>query len=207
MRYDQFLAECVEFLMRNPGEIIVVQIRYDGVSNSCAHPNDNDLQQFLNQAIDHANGQLKAGSLGDMKTMKIDELRSEKKRLIVFEGANQNNVYSDEGNKTLSGDEIIAQYEKMSAKDQEGKDFTNLQCQATATNIWQVWLSAASITASNSWLLSTKARCDHKTMPWIKDNALNRLTGDQMIAIMDDFVDGGMCELARELSIKRLQYP
>lgn len=204
MAYEQFLADCVEFLIHNPGEIIVCQLRWDGVPPQCARPSKQDLGNYLSQALKSANGAIQVGTLDDMNKLTIEQLRTQHKRLIIFQDVNSFSTYTDQGNATLTGDSIIAEFQKLSADNQKAHAFTNLQCQATATNIKQIFLSALSANASNSWLLCTKAICDNKTMPWIRANALARLTAEQLIVIMDDFVDGGMCDLARDLSIQRL---
>jgi hypothetical protein len=86
--------------------------------------------------------------------------------------------------------------------------FTNIQCQATASNIpGVVAYSALTANVSNSCLLCTKAVCDNKTMPWIRSNALNKLQAQQLIVMMDDFFDGAICDLARDLSAQRLANP
>lgn len=206
MRYDEFLAGVVDFLNKNSGEIVVIQNRWDGVPKECGHPTDEELTQQLNQALSLANGGIKAGSLDDMNRLSIDELRTNQKRLIVLQNVDSYSTYDDKANATLNGNTIIDQFNKASTDLQRGKAFTNLQCQATASNLKNVVLfSSLTANTSNSCLLATKAICDNKTMPWIRANALSKLTEDQCIVIMDDFVDGGMCDLARDLSVQRLQ--
>jgi hypothetical protein len=153
------------------------------VPKECKHPTDQDLQTYIDRALQPAFGGLVAGDVNDMLNRSIDELRVAKKRLIMLKEVDSFSTYTDKGNATL----------------------TNLQCQATASNIPNV-VAYSSLTAnvSNSCLLATKAICDNKTMPWIQKNALKRLGNGQLITIMDDFVDGGMCDLARDLTIARL---
>jgi hypothetical protein len=205
MGYDEFLAGVVDFLLKNPGEIIVVQLRWDGVPKECAQPTPQELSQYLNQALGGAGGAIKAGTLDDMTQLSIEALRTQQKRLILLQDVNSYSTYSDQGNATLTGDSIIAEFQQLAANNQNGKAFTNIQCQATATNLKDVVVySALTANTSNSCLLCTKSVCDNKTMPWIRDNALGKLTAEQLIVIMDDFVDGGMCDLARGLSVQRL---
>jgi hypothetical protein len=175
------------------------------VPDDCARPTDQDLQNYLNQALQPSFGGLVAGDVNDMLNRSIDELRVAKKRLIMLKNQDSFSTYTDKGNATLNGDSIIAEFESITPANQAGKAFTNLQCQATATNIPNV-VAHSSLTAnvSNSCLLATKAICDNKTMPWIQKNALKKLVGGQLVTIMDDFVDGGMCDLARDLTIARL---
>jgi len=140
-----------------------------------------------------------------MRSSSIDGLRVAKKRLIMLKDVDSFSTYDDKANATLNGDTIIAQFERMTAANQQGKTFTNLQCQATATNIPRV-VAFSSLTAnvSNSCLLATKAICDNRTMPWIQKNALAKLGSSNLIVVMDDFVDGGMCDVARDLTMTRL---
>ncbi|ETI25376.1 hypothetical protein G647_02149 [Cladophialophora carrionii CBS 160.54] len=209
MGYNDFLDDCVAFLVRNPGEIVVVHLRWDGVPAECARPTPDDLNRHLSEALKAAQGgALQIGHLQEMTSQTIDELRRTQRRLLVIQNVDNYNIYSDQANATLNGDSIIAQFNNISTAQQDGKAFTNIQCQATATNLGlKIWFSAIAATASNSWLLATKAICDSKTMPWVKDKALEKLPQDQLLVLMDDFVDGGMCDVALDLSMQRLKKP
>lgn len=70
-----------------------------------------------------------------MRNLTIEQLRDQRKRLIVFKDSDSFSTYTDAGNATLNGDSIIAEFNNISAQSQAGKPFTNLQCQATATNV------------------------------------------------------------------------
>jgi hypothetical protein len=192
MAYDEFLAGVLQFLTLNSGEIIVVQLRWDGVPKECAIPDAQELSQYLNRALSRVSGAISVGNLNNMNESSIDSLRSQNKRLILMENVDSYSTYSDQGNATLTGDSIIAEFETLASANQIGKAFTNIQCQATASNLPKVVLySSLTANTSNSCLLYTKAVCDNKTMPWIRSNALARLTAEQLIVIMDDFVDSG----------------
>ena len=205
MPYEDFLNDCVKFLVHNPGEILVVHLRWDGVPSECARPTADDLSRAMTSALKDTQGGLQTGTLQDMTTCTIDKLRTQRKRLLLLQNVDNYSIYSDQGNATLTGESIITQFNNMSPAQQDGKAFTNIQCQATATNLGvKIWFSALAATASNSWLLATKAICDSKTMPWVRGNALQKLTRDQLIVVMDDFVDGGLCDVARDLSLQRL---
>ena len=108
-------------------------------------------------------------------------------------------------NATLNGDSIIAAYEKLEPEQQKGHALTNLQCQATASEITDVLVySVTSPKASTSCLMSTKAICDTKTLPWIRENTLGRLQAEELVVMMNDFIDGATVDVAVELSKKRL---
>jgi hypothetical protein len=206
MRYDQFLAGVIEFLIKNPGEIVVVQLRFDSIPKECAPATPQEQSEYLSKALAGAVGAIQVGSLNDMNQLSVDALRSQHKRLIMLESVDAYSTYTDKGNATLTGDSIIAEFEQLSTNIQSGKAFTNIQCQATASELPKVVLySSLTANTSNSCLLCTKAVCDSKTLPWVKINALARLTAEQLIVIMDDFVDGGMCDLGKDLSVQRFQ--
>jgi hypothetical protein len=157
MQYDEFLHDVVQFLVAHPTEIVVVQNRWDGVPPECAHPSDQDLSNYLNTALEGSNGAVVAGSEDDMRNLTIEQLRDQRKRLIIFKDSDSFSTYTDAGNATLNGDSIIAEFNNISAQSQAGKPFTNLQCQATATNVVEaVVYSVLAANASSSCLLATK---------------------------------------------------
>jgi hypothetical protein len=206
MGYDEFLTGCFQYLVNHPGEIIVTQLRWDGVPSDCARPTAQALQDCLTKVQQATGGLVKIGSLEEMLHSSIDDLRVQQKRFILLQNADSYSTYNDQGNATLTGDSIIAEFNGLTASSQSGKAFTNLQCQATATNLRNVVVfSSLTANVSNSCLLCTKAVCDNKTMPWIKSNALSKLPADQNIVIMDDFFDAAISDLARDLSSQRLQ--
>jgi len=207
MAYEVFLRDIVDFLVAHPQEIVVVQLRWDGVPGDCAHPTDEELAQYLHKAIDDSHGALEAGSLDDMRNLTIDQLREQRKRLLIGGNWDSFSTYTDEGNATISGDTILAQFESLGCSPETcaGKPFVNLQCQATATNIPEVVAtSVLSANESNSCLLATKPICDFKTLPWVKTNG-GRLQGNQLHVMMNDFVDGATADICVDWSRKRLE--
>lgn len=204
MLYEQFLHDAADFLLAHPNEIIVVQLRWDGVPGDCTHPSDQELSDYLNAALGASGGRLAAGSRDDMQQLTIEQLREQHKRLILFTNSDSYSTYTDDGNATLDGNSIIAEFEKLSPQLQAGKPFTNLQCQATATNVEEaVVYSVLAANADSSCLLATKPICDSKTLPWIVANG-GRLDGGQLVVIMNDFFDGATADVAVGLSQRRL---
>ncbi|CZR67133.1 uncharacterized protein PAC_17032 [Phialocephala subalpina] len=204
MAYERFLADTVSFLLAHPDEIVVVQLRWDGVPAECAHPSDQDLANYMNNALAASNGGLVQGSIDDMLHLTISQLREQHKRLILFNPVDSFSTYTDAGNATLNGDSIIAEFNQLSPQVQAGKPFTNLQCQATASNIRDaVVYSVLAANASSSCLLATKPICDAKTLPWIVQNA-GRLDGNQLVVAMNDFFDGATADVCIDWSRKRL---
>lgn len=204
MPYAQFLHDTVAFLVAHPDEIVVVQLRWDGVPADCAHPTDQELSNYLNTALSTSNGAVAAGSLDDMQRLTIAQLREQRKRLILFGPVDSYSTYTDAGNATLDGRSIVAEFEKVNPNVQAGHPFTNLQCQATATNITDVVVySVLAANADSSCLLATKPTCDEQTLPWIMANA-GRLDGGQLVVVMNDFFDGATADVAIEWSRRRL---
>jgi hypothetical protein len=206
MPYAQFLHDVVQFLTAYPDEIVVTQLRWDGVPAECARPSDEDLADYLNTALAASNGSLVAGSLNDILTLSISALRTQNKRLILFSNADSFSTYTDAGNATLVPAPLVAEFENLASNPAlaNGKPFTNLQCQATATNIRDVVIySVLAANASSSCLLATKGVCDDGTLPWIVGNG-QRLKGDQLVVVMNDFFDGATADVGVEWSRKRL---
>ncbi|RDW71674.1 hypothetical protein BP5796_07708 [Coleophoma crateriformis] len=204
MPYEEFLHDVVTFLVAHPDEIVVVQLRWDGVPGDCAHPSDQDLAQYLERALGSSDGAVTAGSVDDMKCLTIDQLREQRKRLILFMPTDSFSTYTDAASATLTGDTILAEFERIQPDVQAGKAFTNLQCQATATNIPEtVAYSVLAANASSSCLMATKPICDSKTLPWIMANA-GRLADGQLVVAMNDFFDGATADIAIQWSRNRL---
>ena len=205
MPYAQFLHNCVQFLIEHPDEIIVTQLRWDGVPTECARSSDEDLTNYINAALELSNGSIMAGGLNDMLTLTISALRSQKKRLLLFSNADSFSTYTDAGKATLIPGPLILEFDNLASnpKEAQGRASTNLQCQATATNIKDVVVySVLAANADNSCMLATKAVCDIQTLPWIVGNG-HRLEENQMV-IMNDFFDGATADVGIEWSRKRL---
>jgi hypothetical protein len=206
MPYAEFLHDVVQFLIAHPDEIVVTQLRWDGVPAECARPSDQDLSNYLNTALAASNGSIVAGSLNDMLTLSISKLRTQHKRLILFSNADSFSTYTDPGNATLVPGPLIAEFDALAANPSQaaGRPFTNLQCQATATNIRDVVVySVLAANADSSCLLATKGVCDGGTLPWIMGNG-GRLEQGELVVIMNDFFDGGTADVGVEWSRKRL---
>lgn len=207
MDYGAFLQGVVAFLLSHPNEIVVVQLRWDGVPAECARPSDEEQRQYLDEALRGANGQIVIGSLEDMHRSTIGQLRRDKKRLIVMVQVDSLSTYTDEGNATLTGDSIVAAFPRMlTPENQRGKAFINIQCQATATNIpGAVVMSVLEAGTTTSCILAAKAISDSKTLPWCRDNVLQTCGTDLMVALMNDFLDGATADVAVQLSRQRLE--
>lgn len=110
--------------------------------------------------------------------------------------------------RTLTVDPILERFESMNTEGQDGTDLTILQCQATSQSIKEVLVySVLASNADTSCLTSTKAALDMKTLPWIKENALDRLKAEKTIVLMNDFMDGATTDTMLDLNRRRLAMP
>ncbi|OAA57400.1 phospholipase c [Niveomyces insectorum RCEF 264] len=206
MAYERFLDDIVRFLAAHPDEIVVVQLRWDGVPDACKRPLEQDLHANVDAALAKIGHAVAVGTLDDLKGASIAQLRSDRKRLLVLVNVDALSTYTDEGNATLTGDSLVAGFGAALAPQKvDGKAFVNIQCQATATNLpGAVVVSVLEANASTSCLLATKALCDAKTLPWVRDNALSACGDKELVVVMNDFFDGATADVAIELSRRRL---
>ena len=209
MDYGVFLRGVVSFLVAHPNEIIVVQLRWDGVPAECARPSDQEQREYLDEALRSAanGGQIVIGNRDDMQRSTIGQLRRDRKRLIVTVEVDSLSTYTDEGNATINGDSLVANFPRMlTPENQRGKAFINIQCQATATNIPKaVVYSVIEASTTTSCILATKGICDSKTLPWCRDNVLHTCGTELMVVLMNDFLDGATADVAVNLSRQRLE--
>ncbi|OCK75155.1 phospholipase c [Lepidopterella palustris CBS 459.81] len=208
MPYAQFLHDIVQFLAAHPTEIVVAQLRWDGVPADCPRPSDQELQDELNNAIGSVQGDraIQVGNVDDMRNCTISQLRNDRKRFILLREIDQVSNYDDKANATLDGNTIVTALSNLSKNPQGGHVLTLLQCQATATNIPDVIAySVLSSDASTSCLLATKPICDAKTLPLMRgDVGRGLINEDNLVAVMNDFFEGGTADVAIGLTKERL---
>lgn len=207
MAYDAFLKGVVSFLRAHPSEIVVVQLRWDGVPDVCKKPSGEEKKKYLDEALREAHGEIVPGNLHDMKHLSIGQLRRDKKRLIMLDSVDSLSTYTDEGNATLNGDSILKALPRvLTPQAQKGKAFVNIQCQATASNIVKaVVYSILESSVTTSCLLATKGLCDSKILPWCRENVVKQCNLDQLVVMMNDFIDGATADVAVDLSRQRLK--
>lgn len=199
---DTFLAETVQFLLTNPTEIVVVQIRHDGIDSSCTVATTDEVNTYVANALKSA-APLTHGTFQDMSSSYAD-LLSQGKRLIVLQDAEQYSSYSDGPYATLDGHsiaDVFPQFLKDAAKGESGTQIAVWQCQATPTNIKPVAVyTAVAANGATSALLATKPSCDAITLPWLRDNVFPAMPATTLQAIMNDFFDGRTADVAIKLS-------
>jgi len=202
MLFEKFLEEIFTFLDTHPTEIVVLRVTWDGITSGCNKPSYQDVTDLIDAAI--AGRTFKKGN-EDQLPQPVKDLRANGQRfLFFFNNTSKYDSYDDESYATLSPDSIVRKFGTMDANGQNGAHYTVLQCQATATNIQNVLsYSIVSSNASTSCLLETKARCTKDTVLWAKDHALEKLTAEKNIVLMNDFLDGATVDVAIDLSKRR----
>jgi len=63
--------------------------------------------------------------------------------------------------------------------------------------------SVLAANASSSCLLATKPICDVKTLPWVMREG-GRLDQEQLVVVMNDFLEGATADVCVEWSRRRL---
>ena len=205
MPYRQFLADIMQFLTDHPDEVVVVQNRWDGVPGDCPRPNDDELRDVLNGVLKDKD--IQVGDQNDMMQRSVQELRNDKKRLIVLKDVNQVSNYDDDANATLNGDSMVVKLQSMSENPPSGHPITLLQCQATATNIRDVIIaSVLDSDVSTSPILATKPVCDNKILPLLRGECGKCLTKEEsVVVLLNDFFDGATADVAIGLCRHRLE--
>lgn len=206
MAYESFLNEIVAFLTAHPTEIIVVQLRWDGVPAECARPSDQEQAEYLSAALNPTNNSLLTGNLDDLRNKSIAQLRKDKQRLIMLVNVDSLSTYTDEGNATMNGDTIVNSFPTILTQGNVGgRNFVNVQCQATAANIPKaIVYSVLEAGTTTSCILATKGVCDSKTLPWCRENVVRNCGVEPLVVIMNDFIDGATADVAVQLSRVRL---
>ncbi|KAG0301974.1 hypothetical protein BGZ98_007890 [Dissophora globulifera] len=206
LAFDEFLAQQVAFLDKHPTEFVVLHIRWDNIVSDCQRPTEQEIDDMLTEACAQAVNQPLAWGGRECFTEPIDALRKNGQRLICVIQAEKYDSWTAEAYATLSAEPILERFESMNTEGQEDTDLTILQCQATSQSIKEVLVySVLSAHSATSCLTSTKAQLDTQTLPWIRQNALERLQAEKTIVIMNDFIDGATTDTSIMLSKTRLE--
>jgi hypothetical protein len=204
LAFEEFLEQQVQFLDENPTEIVTIHIRYDNIVKECVKPTNQEVADMLTEACGKSRTHLTWGAK-ECFNQPIDTLRQNGQRLICVIEAEKYDSWTAKAYATLQPKPILDQFESMNTAGQQSTDLTVLQCQATSQSIKEVLVySVISADAATSCLTSTKAWLDMHTLPWIRQNALDRLQAEKTIVIMNDFIDGATTDTSIELSKRRL---
>jgi len=204
LAFEEFLDQQMQFLDTHPTEIVTIHIRWDNIVSECSKPTVPEIHAYLTTACGKASSTLTWGG-SKCFVQPIDTLRRTGKRLIVLIEAPKYDSWTATAYATLHADPIIAQFKSMSTAGQQSTDLTILQCQATSQSIKEVLVySVMASNASTSCLTATKGALDRETLPWIRDNVMERLQAEKLVIVMNDFIDGATTDTAVELSQRRL---
>lgn len=204
LAFDEFLDQQVHFLDTHPAEIVTIHIRWDNIVSECRKPTVAEIEAYLNTACSKASRTLTWGG-SECFSQPIDALRKAAKRLIVLIEASKYDSWTATAYATLRAEPILAQFESMTTAGQQSTDLTILQCQATSQSIKEVLVySVMASSASTSCLTATKGALDRETLPWIRENVVERLQAERLVVVMNDFIDGATTDMAVELSRRRL---
>lgn len=206
LAFDEFLQQQVDFLDKYPTEIVTIHIRFDNIVKDCKKPTEEQIAEMLTTACSAAVNNTITWGGRECFDQPIDTLRENGQRLICVIDAEKYDSWTAEAYATLNADPILARFESMNTEGQESTDLTIMQCQATSQSIKEVLVySVISANAATSCLTSTKAALDTRTLPWIRENALDRLQAEKTIVIMNDFIDGATTDTSIELSRRRFE--
>ncbi|KAF2672457.1 PLC-like phosphodiesterase [Microthyrium microscopicum] len=206
--FEDFLTDIAVFLDNNPAEHVVVHIRWDNIVADCRKPTTEELDHAFDVAISSATKSgLKWGKHECFKES-VATLRADGRRLIRIIEADKYDSWTAQAYATIRADSIIKQFEGMNTAGQEATDVTILQCQATSQSIKEVLVHSV-LTANrvNSCLTSTKADLDRHTLPWLRDNAMDRLKAERLLVVMNDFLEGATTEVVMDLNKQRFALP
>lgn len=208
LAFEEFLHDLSVFLDDNQEEIVVNHIRWDNVMADCKRPTEEEMKAMYDEACRKAKSNpLKWGG-AECFSKSIDELRESGTRIILVVDVDKYDSWTADAYRTLSAAPILERFEGMNTEGQMASDITVLQCQATSQSIKEVLIySVLASGADTSCLTSTKAALDIQTLPWIRDNALERLQAERTLVIMNDFLDGATTDVMLELNRKRLALP
>jgi hypothetical protein len=205
LAFEEFLEQQVLFLDAHPAEMVTIHIRWDNIVSECRKPTIDEIGDYLDAACRKATNSILTWGGSECFSRTIDSLREAGKRLVVLIEAEKYDSWTATAYATLNAKPILAQFESMTTKGQQSTDLTVLQCQATSQSIKEVLVySVMASNASTSCLTATKGALDCETLPWIRDNVMERLQAERLMVIMNDFIDGATTDTAVELSRKRL---
>jgi hypothetical protein len=212
--FSSFLMDILTWLNNNPSEIVVISLGGSGFLDVTI-PTINELQSILIEAQQNTKTQsIQIGSTSDLQTVYAD-LISQNKRLFFLNTqdgafgdwypARKYDSYNDSYN-TTNPENIITALQAMNTGGQANADFTVLQLQGTATgqNVGAI-ITSLIASSSNAYepLISTKANFDSNTYPWLLNNVSTNLSNNQLLVMLNDFVDNGLATVASSLTLER----
>lgn len=210
--YKAFLVDILQWLQSNPSEIVVVNANTAGFADhTTMDPSVEQLTSGLDDVLNELQSTIVVGSTADLDRS-YSSLINANKRLIFLNQIGEwypANKYDSYNNsyKTTKPAAIINAISAMNEQGQVGNDFTVLQLQGTASGTGAAVVVAAALSQSSasSPLMSTKAKFDNTTYPWVTDNVPLNLGNNQLVVLLNDFVDNLLASTAQQLTLQRIQ--
>lgn len=213
--YCDFLCDILNWLAVHPAEIVVVSLNFQGFEESSMKPSSDDLMGLVSAAQSYTNTlNITIGDKTDLSVI-IRQLLDENKRLIFLNqiGASSDASKYDSYNDnyaTTDVNKILTILDNMNRSQQEGKDYTVLQLQGTATAD-PIACSTSIIDAigpfssdAMSPLMSTKAAFDYSTYPWLMNNVPEKFSPNVLLVFLNDFVDNALVKHSIDITLKRI---
>jgi len=196
--FQHFLYDVVSFLDSHPGEIVVLDLSFNGFQDGAMRPSDEEVNRMIDHAVSGSSSGLKLGN-GDDYARSYGELIASKKRLLRDSGPSVSS-YNDDDYRTDNPDTIIKAIDKLlrNRSSVRGKSRIVLDLQATFTNKPEGQVQAVRTrTEAGSPLLYTKCRMDTETYKWLaKPQNLTDRCGDALVLLNNDFIDNALVSLA-----------
>jgi hypothetical protein len=222
--FENFLGDVVSFLKTHEKEIVVVSVNYSGFLQDDMEPTQNKIDQVIKDVFEKHNSDIIPGKINDLKKT-VQELLNTKTRLIfLYEKDNKDccrNSYDTYDPKRSEGDEncyyitddvnqittaLELTFNHPKPKVSQEKDWTILQLQGTCNaTLDGVKNAILTLSDASSPLLSTKARFDYKTYDWVSSHASSRC-GNNLLVLLNDFVDNALVSHAMAITRQRLGY-
>ena len=203
--FASFLTDVVKFLKKHKREFVVVHVKFDGFAHpQSMKPTPKVVDTHLDDAL--AGSGIARGGVKDLDRT-IGKLLEENRRLIVLRDNDPvADSYNDGDYATDNPKDILKAVKWTIDSDRRDKKWMVLQLQATYSNKWSGRLNAlTALSDAASPLLSTKAKIDHATYPWLmsaKADFKNK-AGSKLVVLLNDFVDNALTSHAWALTRRR----
>ena len=208
--YENFLTDILNWLKNHPSEIVVVSLKFDGFANDSMKPSASDLDQIARNTRDSIDTSIQFGDKNSLDTNYGNLIESKQQLIFLNEldlpsDAKPYDSYSDGSYATTNVSTILKSLEDMPKNLPKTYDYTILQLQGTVSNIHSILVSSGMTRSEcSSPLLSTKAKFDSITYPWLIANVPNDFKKTKLIVFLNDFADNALVSHSIEVTRQRI---
>ncbi|KAA6438428.1 hypothetical protein FEM33_17220 [Dyadobacter flavalbus] len=218
--FSSFLNDILSYLGQHPSEVVVVALGHSGFYQDYMKPSTATLESYVRNALNATGSHVAIGNKLDLNSSYHDLIASNKRLIIlgqygfpsdpsqspepalVYDAAKYDS-YAD-SYQTTDVNVIMNALNNMNAAGQNGNDYTVLQLQGTASGAGGgIFGSVASMSDASSPLMSTKARFDSNTYPWLAANLPGRFLNEQLLICLNDFADNALTDYCQKLTVTR----